>query len=90
MNSFLPRTGSQRGVTLVEMLLVLAVMGIVGAMGVAQLVDVNRSMKGDGAMRLVMSQLAQAREMAITQRRTMELKFVGGAGGNWLQVSVTK
>ena len=86
MNSFLPRTGSQRGVTLVEMLLVLAVMGIVGAMGVAQLVDVNRSMKGDGAMRLVMSQLAQAREMAITQRRTMELKFVGGAGGNWLQV----
>ena len=86
MNSFLPRTGSQRGVTLVEMLLVLAVMGIVGAMGVAQLVDVNRSMKGDGAMRLVMSQLAQAREMAITQRRTMEINFVGGAGGNWLQV----
>ena len=43
-------------------------------------------MKGDGAMRLVMSQLTQAREMAITQRRTMELKFVGGAGGNWLQV----
>jgi len=33
-----------------------------------------------------MSQLTQAREMAITQRRTMELKFVGGTGGNWLQV----
>jgi prepilin-type N-terminal cleavage/methylation domain-containing protein len=86
MNSFLPRTGSQRGVTLIEMLLVLAVMGVVGAMGAAQLVNVNRSLKGDGAMRLVMSQLNQAREMAITQRRTMEIKFVGGAGGNWLQV----
>jgi prepilin-type N-terminal cleavage/methylation domain-containing protein len=86
MNSFLPRARSQRGVTLVEMLLVLAVMGIVGAMGAAQLVDVTRSMKGDGAMRLVMSQLVQAREMAITQRRTMEIKFVGGAGGNWIQV----
>lgn len=86
MNSFLPRTGSQRGVTLIEMLLVLAVMGVVGAMGTAQIANVRRSMQGDGAMRLVMSQLNQAREMAITQRRTMELKFVGGAGGNWLQV----
>ena len=34
-------------------------------------------MQGDGAMRLVMGQLNQAREMAVTQRRNMEIKFVG-------------
>jgi hypothetical protein len=33
-----------------------------------------------------MTQLNGAREMAITQRRNMEIKFVGGVGGNWLQV----
>ena len=86
MNSFLTRARSARGVTLIEMLLVLGVMGVVGAMGAAQMASVRRSMQGDAAMRLVMSQLNQAREMAITQRRTMEIKFVGGAGGNWLQV----
>jgi prepilin-type N-terminal cleavage/methylation domain-containing protein len=86
MNSFLTRARSQSGVTLIEMLLVVGIMGVVGAMGAAQMASARRSMQGDGAMRLVMSQLNQAREMAVTQRRTMELKFVGGAGGNWLQV----
>ena len=50
-------------------------------MGTAQIVTVRRSMQGDGAMRLVMSQLNMAREMAVTQRRNMEIKFVGT---NWV------
>ena len=86
MNRLTDRTRSQRGVTLIEMLLVVAIMGIVGAMGTAQMASVRRSMQGDGAMRLVMNQLSLAREMAVTQRRTMEIKFVGGVGGNWIQV----
>jgi prepilin-type N-terminal cleavage/methylation domain-containing protein len=86
MNRFPHRTRSQRGVTLIEMLLVLGVMGVIGAMGTAQIAVVRRSMQGDGAMRLVMGQLNQAREMAVTQRRTMEIKFLGGIGGNWIQV----
>ena len=83
MSSLLERTRSQRGLTLVELLLVVGIMGIVGAMGTAQIATVRRSMQGDGAMRLVMSQLNIAREMAVTQRRTMEIKFVGT---NWLQI----
>jgi prepilin-type N-terminal cleavage/methylation domain-containing protein len=86
MNRFTDRMRSQRGVTLIEMLLVVAVMGVIGAMGTAQIAVVRRSLQGDGAMRLLMGQLNQAREMAVTQRRTMEIKFVGGAGGNWIQV----
>jgi len=86
MTRLLERTRSQRGLSLMELLLVVAIMGIVGAMGTAQIATVRRSMQGDGAMRLVMSQMNTAREMAVTQRRNMEVRFVGGVGGNWLQI----
>ncbi len=52
-------------------------------MATAQIASVRRSMQGDGAMRLVMCQLNTAREMAVTQRRNMEIKFVGT---NWVQI----
>ena len=83
MRSFLTGPRSERGVTLIEMLLVVCIMGVVGAMGAAQIAEARRSMQGDGAMRLVMSQFNTAREMAVTQRRNMELKFVGT---NWMQI----
>ena len=65
------------------MLLVLGIMGVVGAMGAAQIAEARRSMQGDGAMRLVMSQFNLARQMAVTQRRNMQLQFVGT---NWMQI----
>jgi prepilin-type N-terminal cleavage/methylation domain-containing protein len=74
---------SQRGFSLVDMLAVMAVMGIVGSMATMQVGNVRRSMQGDGAMRIVMSQLNSARELAITQRRNMEVRFVGA---NWLEI----
>jgi prepilin-type N-terminal cleavage/methylation domain-containing protein len=83
MTRLLDRTRSQRGLSLIELLVVVAIMGLVGAMGTAQIAVVRRSMQGDGAMRTVMTQLNMAREMAVTQRRTMEIKFVGA---NWLQI----
>lgn len=83
MVRFHSRARSERGVTLIEMLLVVGIMGVIGAMSAAQIATARRSMQGDGAMRLVMGQLNQAREMAITQRRTMEIKFVSS---NWIQV----
>ena len=48
-----------------------------------QIATVRRSLQGDGAMRVVMTQLNNAREMAITQRRNMEVQFVGN---NWVQI----
>lgn len=74
---------SQRGFSLIDMMVTLSVMGIVGSMATMQMGTVRRSMQGDGAMRLVMAQLNAAREMAITQRRNMEVRFVGS---NWLQI----
>jgi prepilin-type N-terminal cleavage/methylation domain-containing protein len=67
---------SQRGFSLVDMLAVMAVMGIVGSMATMQVGNVRRSMQGDGAMRIVMTQLNTARELAITQRRNIEVRFV--------------
>jgi Tfp pilus assembly protein FimT len=74
---------SQRGFSLVDTMVTLSVMGIVGSMATMHIGTVRRSMQGDGAMRTVMTQLNTAREMAITQRRNMEIKFVGN---NWLQI----
>jgi len=74
---------SERGVSLIDMMVMLSVMAIVGSMATMQMVTVRRALVGDGAMRLVMAQLNTAREMAITQRRNMEIQFVGN---NWLQI----
>jgi Tfp pilus assembly protein FimT len=74
---------SQRGISVIDMMVTLSVIGIVGSMATMQIGTVRRSMQGDGAMRLVMAQLNTAREMAITQRRSIEVRFIGN---NWLQI----
>jgi prepilin-type N-terminal cleavage/methylation domain-containing protein len=67
----------ERGYTLIEMMLVVCVMGIIAAMATFQIGSVRPGFQGDGAMRVVMSELNGAREMAIAQRRYMEVAFVG-------------
>ena len=86
MKSLLSRARSERGMSLIEMLVVIIILATVSSMATAELQTVRRSMQGDGAMRLVMSQLSTAREMAVTQRRNMEVKFVSGVSGNWIQI----
>src|SRR5689334_2708575 len=66
----------ERGYSTIEMLGVLGIMGVVSAMSVIQIARSVPSVKADGAMRVVMSQLNTARELAITQRRVMEVKFL--------------
>jgi Tfp pilus assembly protein FimT len=68
---------SQRGVSVIDMMVTLSIIGIVGSMATMQIGTVRRSMQGDGAMRLVMAQLNTARETAITQRRSIEVRFLG-------------
>lgn len=58
-------------------MLVVCVMGIIAAMATFQIGSVRPGFQGDGAMRVVMSELNGAREMAIAQRRYMEVSFVG-------------
>jgi prepilin-type N-terminal cleavage/methylation domain-containing protein len=69
--------GSQAGFTLVEMLIAVALVGILGAMAVFQIGSVRPGLKADGAMRVVMGELVLARESAIAERRLMQIAFVG-------------
>ena len=67
--------GSERGHSLTEMLIVVAAGGVLTAMAVLQLNAARPSMQGDGALRVVMSQMRIARELAITERRYMRLSL---------------
>ncbi len=83
MKTVLHRTRSASGFSLLEMMATMAIVMIVAGMATASMIRARRAYLGDGAMRVVMTQFDRAREMAITQRRLMEMKFVGG---NWVQI----
>lgn len=65
------------GYSLIEMMIVVMLIGIVSAMATMQMAASRPGFLGDGAMRVVMGELNGAREMAIAQRRLMEITFVG-------------
>lgn len=67
----------QAGFSLVESMIVVAVLGIITAISVVTINSSRLGLTGDGAMRVVLAQMNQARELAITQRRNMQLVFVG-------------
>jgi prepilin-type N-terminal cleavage/methylation domain-containing protein len=83
MTRFLTRARSQAGFTLIEVMVTLSISAIVGAMATAQLTQVRRTIQSDSAMRAVMAEMNTARDMAVMQRRNMELQFTGG---NWVRV----
>jgi Tfp pilus assembly protein FimT len=68
---------SERGFTLLDTIVTLSVMAIVGSMATMQVGTVRKSMQSDSAMRFVIGQFTTARELAITQRRNMEVRPVG-------------
>ncbi|HVZ21726.1 MAG TPA: prepilin-type N-terminal cleavage/methylation domain-containing protein [Vicinamibacterales bacterium] len=70
------RLRREAGFTLVEMMMVVLFIGILGAMATFGVLNVRQGLQGDGAMRVVMGELDGAREMAITERRYMEISFV--------------
>jgi len=62
---------------MIELLLVLGIAGTVMGIAMFQIGAVQPSMKGDGAMRIIMAQLNTARELSISQRRMMQVNFLG-------------
>jgi Tfp pilus assembly protein FimT len=66
------------GFSTIEMLMVVGLLGIVTSIAVLQIGVSLPAARGDGAMRIVMSQLNTARELAITQRRRMRVVFING------------
>ena len=71
------RLGSEAGYNLLELLMVVAIMGVLASMAVIQMAASRPGIVGDGAARAIIGQVNQAREMAITQRRFMRIVFSG-------------
>jgi prepilin-type N-terminal cleavage/methylation domain-containing protein len=69
------RWGSEAGFSLSEMLVVTGIMSVLTATAVFQIGQSRPAALGDGAMRVVLSQMNAARERAITERRQMRLTF---------------
>lgn len=68
-------TQGERGVSVIETLLVLGLFAVVSGMAVFQIGAARPAMRGDSAMRVVMAQMRTARELAITERRYMRVTF---------------
>ena len=66
---------SDSGYSLIEMLFVLGLLALVSSMAIVQINVSKPGLKGDGAMRILLGQLNQARESAITQRRYVRVVF---------------
>jgi prepilin-type N-terminal cleavage/methylation domain-containing protein len=69
------RRPSQAGFTLIEVMLVVMLVGIIGSMAVFQFGAARPGLVADGAMRTLMAQFSAARELAVAQRRNVQLTF---------------
>jgi hypothetical protein len=58
-------------------MIVTAIMGLITGIAVLTISTSRQGLIGDGAMRVVLAQLNQAKELAITQRRNMRITFTG-------------
>jgi prepilin-type N-terminal cleavage/methylation domain-containing protein len=69
--------GGARGFTLVEMVIVVTVALILSAMAVVQLWPMLQQNQANAAMAQLLGQLRGARETAISQRRSIQVQFLG-------------
>jgi prepilin-type N-terminal cleavage/methylation domain-containing protein len=70
-------TRKPNGYSLIELMIVVAIMGVVSSIALFQVGNLRPYLKGDGAMRTVIGQMNTARELSITQRRSIQVAFVG-------------
>jgi len=75
MSEFKRSRASAAGYSVLELLFVVGIMTILSGMAVVQIGVSRPAALGDGAMRVLLSQMNAARELAITQRRNMRLTF---------------
>ncbi len=67
--------GSGRGFSLIELLIVIALTGILAGVAVAIAPGVLKSVKGEGASTHVSTFLMRARDLAVSKRRNIQITF---------------
>lgn len=68
---------SDSGISLIEMVFVVGLIGILSSMAVIEMSRTRPALRGDGAMRVILAQMRTARELAISERRYMRVVFTG-------------
>jgi prepilin-type N-terminal cleavage/methylation domain-containing protein len=75
MSHFRSHVATERGYSLIELMMVVGIMGVLSGIAVAQLTTTRSNLRGDAAMRVVLSTFNSAKQMAIAQRRYMRVTF---------------
>lgn len=77
---------SERGFTLVELLIGIMLVAIFGAITAPQLTGLLRGFRINGAAKVVWGDLHRARMMAIKENRTIKVDFITGASYEFVRV----
>jgi type II secretory pathway pseudopilin PulG len=72
------RYRSQSGFSSIEVMFALGVFGVLAGVAVSQTTAARPGVKADAGMRAVLSQIYQARQLAIAERHNMRLTFTNG------------
>jgi prepilin-type N-terminal cleavage/methylation domain-containing protein len=70
------RRAGDAGYSLIEIMVVVCVSAILGSMAMFQIANARPALQGDGAMRVLMSELNYAREVAVSQRREVRVEIM--------------
>ncbi len=69
------REGNQDGFSIVEALIVLVVFSVIAAIALPDITGITRGMNSNTALTQTVAQLRRGRELAIVQRRSIQLRF---------------
>jgi prepilin-type N-terminal cleavage/methylation domain-containing protein len=74
------RCGDERGFTLLEIMVVVGLIGTLAMMALIAAPSFTNMAKSDSAVEQVMDLMRSGREVAVSQRRNVEVRFIGTTG----------
>jgi prepilin-type N-terminal cleavage/methylation domain-containing protein len=74
------RFGNERGMTLIELMVVVGLGVTMATMAIMVAPNFSNTAKSDSGLEQVMDLMRSAREVAVSQRRNVEVRFVGTTG----------
>ena len=80
---FFMKTFNKTGFTLIELMIVVAILGIISAIAAPSFMNYMAQRRLNGAARMVMSDLMNARMLAVTLNRNVQVTFPTSAGASY-------